>query len=121
MKQVCLVCGEKTVGSYKMRCPECGSFNITESTHTKYKLVDYFDVWGNEEDGWEVNNLATIEEGIWIFDDADDQEVLDYMVTIGWLKSSKAEDIYLVSDCEGMIEFFQTVDDMPLGRLEIMD
>ena len=30
----------------------------------KYDLVDYFDVWGNEEDGFEVNNLAIVENDL---------------------------------------------------------
>jgi hypothetical protein len=28
----------------------------------KYCLVDYFDVWGNRVDGYEVNNLTRITE-----------------------------------------------------------
>lgn len=24
-----------------------------------YSLINYFDVWGNAKDGWEVNNLCT--------------------------------------------------------------
>lgn len=23
-----------------------------------YRIVNYFDVWGNEKDGWEVNNVC---------------------------------------------------------------
>lgn len=53
-----------------------------------YSLINYFDVWGNAKDGWEVNNLCTEKTGITITDDATDKEILDYLVHVGFLATS---------------------------------
>ncbi|MBS5368967.1 MAG: hypothetical protein KHY19_05845 [Coprobacillus cateniformis] len=44
----------------------------------RYKLVDYFDVWGNEEEGWEVNDLCTIFDDLYMEDDITDEDIIDY-------------------------------------------
>lgn len=54
----------------------------------KYQLVNYFDVWGNAEDGWEVNNMCIEEENLWLDDDCTDKEIADYLVKIGYLTTS---------------------------------
>lgn len=33
-------------------------------------LVNYFDVWGNESDGWEVNDQMIIDDNVYINDDS---------------------------------------------------
>lgn len=95
----------------------------------KYKLVDYFDVWGNEEDGWDVNNVCiyynTDETCLRISEDATDEEILEYLVQIGYLKtideSVKITDVVYLESCDiEVIEIRQTENDFPLGRLEMM-
>lgn len=102
---------------------------MTESKINKYKVVDYFDVWGNAEDGWQVNNLTsyydTDETCLRISEDATDKEILEYLVQIGYLKtldeSVKITDlVHLESYDNEMIEIVRTVDDFPLGRLEMI-
>ena len=86
----------------------------------KYKLIDYFDVWGNQENGWEVNNLCSLEEeyGLLIItDDATDEEIIDYLIQIGYLGDEAKENIRIEGD-DCMIELFSKENDMPLGRLE---
>lgn len=46
---------------------------------TTYTLINYFDVWGNEEDGWEVNNQCVEADDVVIADDATDQDIIDYL------------------------------------------
>ena len=85
----------------------------------KYKLIDYFDVWGNAEDGWEVNNLITVEEEIYISEDTTDEELINYLINIGYLrKNVNEENITIESSDNTFIELFQTYDMLPLGRLE---
>ena len=55
----------------------------------KYKLIDYYDVWSNEEDGYEVNNLSTCVTGIEIADDTTDADIINYLKSINFL-SEKA-------------------------------
>lgn len=86
-----------------------------------YNLVDYTDVWGNTEDGWEVNNLSRTEEFITITDDATDDEIFEYLRdTIGYfLKDTKAEEVRFEWADDFICEFYATETEMPLGRLEL--
>ena len=96
----------------------------TEPKVNKYKLVDYFDVWGNAKDGWEVNDLTsyydTDETCLRISEDATDEEIIDYLIQIGYLKPEAKEKVYLDSYDIEVFEIFETEDNYPVGRLEIM-
>ena len=92
----------------------------TEPKVNHYKLVDYFDVWGNEEDGWEVNDLTTVEEDIVIAEDSSDEEIIDFLIQIEYLKPEAKGNVYLESYDNEMIEIVQTKDDCPIGRLEMI-
>lgn len=86
----------------------------------QYKLIDYFDVWGNQEDGWEVNDMCTVDEEyglITITDDATDEDIVDYLIQTGYL-GIKAKGKVRIEGDDSIIELFGIEDDMPLGRLE---
>ena len=85
-----------------------------------YKLIDYFDVWGNAIDGWEVNDLTTVEEDIVIAEDSTDEEIIDFLIQIEYLKPEARENVHLESYDNEMIEIVQTKDDYPIGRLEMI-
>ena len=90
----------------------------------KYKIVDYFDVWGNPIDGWEVNNLTsyydTDDTCLRIAEDATDEEIIDFLIQINYLKPEAKELVYLESYDNEMIEIVQAKDDYPIGRLEMI-
>ena len=96
---------------------------MTEPKINKYKLVDYFDVWGNE-DGWQVNDLTsyydTDETCLRISEDSTDEEIIDFLILINYLKSEAKGNVYLESYDNEMIEIVQTKDDCPIGRLEML-
>ena len=92
----------------------------TEPKINKYKIVDYFDVWGNPIDGWEVNDLTTVEEDIVIAEDSTDEEIIDFLIQIEYLKPEARENVHLESYDNEMIEIVQTKDDYPIGRLEMI-
>ena len=92
----------------------------TEPKVNHYKLIDYFDVWGNPIDGWEVNDLTTVEENIVIAEDSTDEEIIDFLVRIEYLKPEARENVHLESYDNEMIEIVQTKDDYPIGRLEMI-
>ena len=51
----------------------------------KFRLVNYFDVWGNKKDGFEVNNMC--EQAIIDFDDwPSKDDILKTLKKIGFLK-----------------------------------
>lgn len=85
---------------------------------SKYNLINYFDVWGNEEEGYEVNNLCVEERDIVITDDATDKDILEFLVAIGFLNTSDESKVYLQDYGYGMIEIYQKEHNYPLGRLE---
>lgn len=86
-----------------------------------YKLIDYFDVWGNQEDGWEINNLCVLDELglITITDDATDEDVIDYLISIKYLGEDSKGKVRIEGD-DYFMELFSNIDDMPLGRLEVV-
>lgn len=84
---------------------------------SKYKLINYFDVWGNAEVGYEVNDLCVEETGIFIADDSTDQEVLSLLVRIGFLVTDDLEKVCIKWEGD-MIEIEGVETGVPLGRLE---
>lgn len=92
----------------------------TEPKVNHYKLIDYFDVWGNATDGWEVNDLTTVEDDIILAEDLTDEEIIDFLIQIEYLKPEAKGNVYLESQDNEMIEIVQTKDDCPIGRLEMI-
>lgn len=90
---------------------------MTES-YGVYDLINYFDVWGNAEDGWDVNDLSKDEEDIYIDDSLSDEEIVDFLIDqVGFLSPSARGKIE-VWDNGDMIEFSVAETGEPLGRLE---
>ena len=82
-----------------------------------YSLINYFDVWGNVKDGWDVNNLCTEKTGITITDNASNKEILDYLVRIGFLTTSDMRKVRIDSSGD-MMEIYAVKGMQPLGRLQ---
>ena len=83
----------------------------------KYRLVNYFGVWGNEKEGYEVNNLCTEADDLYISNDCTMKEIAKFLVSIGFLTTSDMRRIYLLDDGD-LIEIYQRKGMYPLGRLE---
>ena len=82
----------------------------------RYQLINYFDVWGNAKDGWEVNNQCVEEENIWIDDDCTKKEICDYLKRIGYLTTSDMRKLF-VEDLGEMIEIYEKKTMCPLCSL----
>jgi hypothetical protein len=54
----------------------------------KYQLINYFDVWGNEKDGFEVNNLCVEEKDLMIEENSTDKEIFQFLKLIGFIKKT---------------------------------
>ena len=50
-----------------------------------YKLIDYFDVWGNETDGYEVNDKIDTNIMLEIPYDMTDEELINKLINVGFL------------------------------------
>ena len=79
-----------------------------------YELINYFDVWGNEQDGWEINNQCVEKRDITIVDDAKNDDIIEYLKNCDFLtKDCTADDFYILWDCD-YIEIYSKKDGMPL-------
>lgn len=82
-----------------------------------FDLVDYFDVWGNEEDGWEVNDQAVVENDIWISDDTTERELLEFLAGF-YLNPSAVDKCVVEWNDPDFIEIFDADTYMPICRLQ---
>lgn len=94
--------------------------NFKEDT-TKYRLINYFDVWGNKKDGYEINNLC--EDAIVCFPDVPDKrEILSKLKRIGFLrKSCRMASIVETNQGDGDFIDFEDAYGRPIFRLERND
>lgn len=84
-----------------------------------FTLVNYFDVWGNADDGFEVNNQCIEEDELFIRNDATDDEIITMLVELGYLKdSAKAGENVIVTNMGDDIEL-EGIDGMPLFGLRM--
>lgn len=83
----------------------------------KYSLVNYFDVWGNAKDGWEVNNQCIEFDDLVITNDATEKEILNYLVQIGFLATSDRRRIRLEEYAIDALEIYEVKGHKPLGCL----
>ena len=82
----------------------------------KYQLINYFDVWGNAKDGWEVNNMCVEEENLWLDDDCTDKEIANYLAKIGYLTTSDMRRLYF-ENLGGITEIYEKKGMKPLYSL----
>lgn len=88
-----------------------------------YRVIDYFDVWGNEQEGYEVNNLSHVGD-IKLNNYTNYHEMFQALIDIGFLT-----DLYeldeLISKFDiwndyTFIEFHTKEDNKPSFRLELV-
>ena len=101
----------------------------------KYELIEY-DTWGNEEEGFEVNDVYRTGIVYDISDTETDEEIIKRMCTeekqfpsgisIGqyntatWLKSEAEDQVHIVDESDFAIEF-ELENGYMLGRLELVE
>lgn len=59
-----------------------------------YTLVDYIDVWGNSEDGFEVNDVRRYENYISITENMTDLDIIQALVNKGYLAAENDYTIF---------------------------
>jgi len=84
----------------------------------KWTLVNYFDVWGNQEDGYEVNNLCT-EGEIELSDNPTKEEIVSALIAFGFFNESVTPDmIELPHGIDSHTEIVESATGRPICRLE---
>lgn len=81
-----------------------------------YTLINYFDVWGNEVDGYEVNNQCVEATDVIIADDATDQDIINYLFQHEYLNDDGLW-LYEIENNGDFIEIFAKETMMPLYSL----
>ena len=87
----------------------------------KVKLVDYFDVWGNAVDGWDVNNSLCIMIGDIELENFEDKTIIKALHEIGWLTKLATLETIEINDEYPFFEITEKETGFPLGRLEVFE
>jgi hypothetical protein len=84
-----------------------------------WQLVNYFDVWGNKIDGWEVNNLCMEGDPFLLSDECTQKNVVQKLKEIGFFKKTVRMNMVDFSIWDNdMIEISQRNNGCPICRLE---
>ena len=86
--------------------------------YTRYELINYFDVWGNAKDGWEVNNQYVEFDDLYISENATYKQILEYLSSIKFLSTSDMRRVRLEDYGDGY-EIYAVKGNMPIGRLSV--
>ncbi len=81
-----------------------------------YTLINYFDVWGNEEDGYEVNNQSVEADDVVITDDATDQDIINFLFQHEYVTDDDIS-LYEIENNGDFIEIYVKETMMPLYSL----
>ena len=93
---------------------------MNNKCYFRLKLVDYFDVWTDDEGGYQVNNLCTLFDDIYTVD-LEDRTLLSILKKIGYLKKDIRLDQITFIDEYPFIEIEERRTNYPLGRLEVLE
>ena len=78
-----------------------------------YTLINYFDVWGNKQDGYEINNQCMEFDDWYIDDNATHKDILEYLVNAGYLRTSDMRKVN-IDDYGNYMEVFQVKNHIPM-------
>jgi hypothetical protein len=79
----------------------------------KYTLIDYFDIWSDDDGNYSVNDVMKYDDFLEVADNASDDEIITALVKSGYLREN-VEYFIMASD-----EYFMEVwhKDMPICAL----
>ena len=78
-----------------------------------YTVYNYFDVWGNKKDGYEINNQCVEFDDLYIAPDSTNKEICEYLVKAKLLTSSDMRKIYVENLGDGY-EIYEKKSMLPL-------
>lgn len=84
------------------------------------EIINYFDVWGNQKDGWEVNNMCS-EGNIELPENYSHKDILKALRDASFLKKGVGLNRVIVEDLHPYYEISQKKDLMPVCRIQILE
>lgn len=63
-----------------------------------YTLVNYFDVWGNAKDGFQINDQRIECDNFFIDESATDKEICTSLMNAGYLRTDDMRKLSVVDD-----------------------
>lgn len=88
------------------------------------KLINYFDVWGNKKDGWEINNLCEEHAGeleLHESEQYDYKKILQLLKNVGFLtRTTRINQLHFEDLHDFGVEIYQKKDMMPICRIEFL-
>ena len=94
---------------------EINRYKMLSNYYKVPKLIDYFDVWGNETDGYEVNDRIDTNIMLEIPYDVTDEELISKLVNVGFLgNNATVENVRIEWSDETFCELFEMETDLPL-------
>ena len=84
----------------------------------KAQIINYYDVWGNEQDGFDVNDVSMFGrfevEKEW----GDNSELLEWLKAVDFIQDHASLEDIKIEWNDGAIELTEDRSGMPLGRVE---
>lgn len=98
------------------------SINSETKTYYQVKLINYFDVWGDKKDGYEVNDLCTEFEDVYINDNSD-RSILNMLKLTCMIKETCRINqlTFDRNSFENAIEIYERVTKKPMFLVEFME
>lgn len=82
------------------------------------QVLDY-EVWGNQEDGWDVNDVFKGSLIVDLPEDFTNEQLLNALIEIGYFSDKANMETVAFQDLsEFSVEFLEADTGMPLGRVE---
>lgn len=79
----------------------------------KLTLIDYIDIWSDEEGNYTVNNVMKYNDFVKVADNASDEEIINALVEKGYLRNDVEYSIMASDEC--FMEVWH--EDMPICAL----
>ena len=85
----------------------------------KYEIIDHFDVWGNETDGYTVNDSINTHIRVEIADTDNDTDIIQKLIDVGYLHDNAITHDYIINGDDYLITI--DIDDLPYCNLVKLD
>lgn len=84
-----------------------------------WTLINYFDVWGNKKEGFEINNQCIEFDDLYIDDTSTKKEIIKYLKSINFLSKHADLRTIIIEDHGDRYELYERKTQRPICCLEL--